>query len=244
MKINYEEKSHLFEKKSTKVLTSINIFAGVMLLLTFITMIIWCFYHEAKVVSGQSMQPTINSDYSEENNQFDIVIINKTQNISRGDIVVIDFSSYTKDELIIKRVIALGGDSVKIVWNSEAQKSDVYLKKKNEDNFSLLDEPFTQTTRRLDGNTCAKTFQDHSQTGKYESYTWRGYELNADGSITILDGFFFALGDNRENSLDSSEVGPFLREHVIGVAATIEKNGSFMNNFLKKFFHLTLNKNK
>ncbi len=243
MKIDYEEKSRLFEKKSIKFLTTLNIFVGAMLLLIFITMMIWCYYHEAKVVSGESMQPTINSDYSEIKNQFDIVIVNKTQNISRGDIVIIDFSNY-EDELIIKRVIALAGDSLKIVWNNEKKKADVYLKKSGEKEFCLLIENYTQNNEHNipPKNNCASSFTDGS-TG-HGTYIWNGCTLNDDGSITILDGYFFALGDNREKSKDSSEVGPFLRKNVIGVAETLEKNGTFMNKFLRKFFHLTLNKNK
>ena len=92
MKINYEESSRIIEKTSVKITTFLNILSGIMLLLMIITMMIWCFYHEAKVVSGQSMQPTINYDFSEENNQFDIVIVNKTHNIERKN--NLEFLSY------------------------------------------------------------------------------------------------------------------------------------------------------
>ncbi len=242
MKIDYEESARLIEKKSVKITTYLNIISGTLLLLMLITMMIWCFYHEAKVVSGESMQPTINATYSEYENKFDIVIINKTHKISRQDIAIIDFSEYNKDELIIKRVIATAGDTIKIVWNSEKQKSEVYLKKKGEENLVLLDEPYTQSIRRLDGNTCAKTFGIGSSTGQYNSYQWDGYTLNDDGSITILDGYFFALGDNRELSLDSSEVGPFRLSYVCGVVDTLEKDGSVMNKLLRSIFNFGLSK--
>ena len=242
MKINYEESSRIIEKPSVKITTFLNILSGIMLLLMIITMMIWCFYHEAKVVSGQSMQPTINYDFSEENNQFDIVIVNKTHNIERKNIVIIDFSDYNKDELIIKRVIATAGDTIKIVWNEEKQKSEVYLKEKGESELTLLYEDYTQSIKRLDGNTCAKTFSIGSSTGQYNSYEWKGYKLNEDGSITILDGYFFALGDNRELSLDSSEVGPFKTSLINGVVETIEPNGTIANKFIRKVFNLGLNK--
>ena len=240
MKIDYENTPHFMEKKSVKITTFLNLFSGIMLLIMVITMMIWCFHHDAKVVSGQSMQPTINLDFSEENDKFDIVIINKTQNIKRQDIVIIDFSDYNKDELIIKRVIAVGGDTIKIVWNTEKQKSEVYLKEKGEIELKLLDEPYTQSIKRLDGKTCAKTFSIGSTEGKYNSYVWSGYELNDDGSITIKDGYFFALGDNRELSLDGSEVGPFATEKLVGVVETIEHEGSFVNKFIRTIFNLGL----
>ena len=191
------------------------------------------------------MQPTINNDFSATKNQFDVVIINKTQNIKRKDIVIIDFSPYhVDDELIIKRVIAVAGDSIKIVWNLEKNKADVYLKQKGEQEFCLLDEPYTQNNEHNipPKNHCAQSFLEGSTSGKYNSYKWNGYVLNDDGSITIQDGYFFAMGDNREMSLDSSEVGPFRVEHVIGVTETIEHNGSFANKLIRKIFNLGLNK--
>ena len=247
--VKYEDILRLCEKKTIKRAILCQMAAAIGLLLLFLTMMMWCFYHEAKVVSGQSMQPTINNDFSVIDNHFDVVLVNKTQIIHRQDIIIIDFSEYTEDELIIKRVIATGGDSIKIVWekpeNSDIFKSVVYLKKAGEQNFVALKEDYTKTIARVDENTCAKTFNEGASSGQYKSYVWDkdGYTYNTDGSITIKDGYFFALGDNRENSLDSSEVGPFKIDKVEGIADFVFREGTWMNKLLRKLFHLQLGTN-
>ena len=245
--MNYEDNARLLEKKSTKRANFGIMLSAIGVLLLMMCFLIWCFYHEPKVVSGQSMQPTINETYSEINNQFDIVLVNKTQNIERQDIVIIDFSEYKKEsELIIKRVIAKEGDSIKIVWEKpetySMYKSVVYLKKSGESEFHRLDENYTKTEIQLGRKTCAETFHEGATTGKTSGYEWNkeGYILNEDGSITIQKGFFFALGDNRELSLDSSEVGPFQIAKVQGVAETIVPDGSFLNKLLRKMFNFSL----
>ena len=237
MRINYEEKSRLIEKKSVKIAGFFSVLSGTLLILMLITCMIWCFYHDVRKISGPSMQPTLNN-YANSYSQYDIVIVNKSQNFSRQDIVTIDFSNYTKDELIIKRVIALAGDQVKIEWNPTSQKSDVLIKKKGEKEFKLLVEDYI----KKDQGDCAKTFKDGVETGygSHDSttYKWHGYSKNDDGSITILDGYFFALGDNREPSTDSSELGPFESKRVNGIVETIEKNGTFVHKFIQKLCNL------
>ena len=140
-------------------------------------------------------------------------------------------------------MIAVAGDSIKIIWNNENKKADVYLKQKGEEEFCLLDEPYTQNNEHNipAKNNCASSFLEGS-TGISSTYKWSGFTLNDDGSITILDGYFFALGDNRELSQDSSEVGPFKTSLINGVVETIEPNGTFVNQFIRKVFNLGLNK--
>lgn len=58
-------------------------------------------------VSGVSMNPTYQNN--------DLVLSHKnTQDIQRGDIVVIDSSDFLKENLIIKRVIAVEGDTISV----------------------------------------------------------------------------------------------------------------------------------
>lgn len=58
-------------------------------------------------ISGVSMNPTYQNN--------DLVLSYKnTDNIQKGDIVVIDSSRFLKEDLIIKRVIATGGDTISV----------------------------------------------------------------------------------------------------------------------------------
>jgi len=324
MKLDYmSNEGKILEKKSqkiNKILSSFLLYAFILFVITFM---IWGFYHEAKVVSGESMQPTINSTYAKNsNNNFDIVLMNKNQNFKRQDIVIVDFSGY-KDELIIKRVIATSGDSIKIV--AENNKSVVYLKKANEDEWKKLNEDYVDNqnnntncsttfskrsengynwdknsytenndntysnTKEVNINVSEKMFKEYyvkiddeyilatSYVGNVYYYTKSGdtyalqhgitedmfkeyyiknnntyqpateyiegrpyYIKNNDGSIKINDGYFFALGDNRANSLDSSEVGPLKNTRVKGVVETLIPDGTFLNKLLRKLLHLKL----
>lgn len=58
-------------------------------------------------VSGISMNPTYQNN--------DLVLSHKnTQHIQKGDIVVVNSSHFLKEDLIIKRVIAVGGDTISV----------------------------------------------------------------------------------------------------------------------------------
>ncbi|MBR1925564.1 MAG: signal peptidase I [Clostridia bacterium] len=323
MKLDYiSNEGKILEKKSQKfnrILSSFLLYAVVLIVITFM---IWGFYHEVKVVSGESMQPTINSSYSKNNGGFDIVLMNKTKNFQKQDIVIIDFSDY-QDELIIKRVIATSGDSIKII--AENNKSVVYLKKANENEWKKLNEDYVDNQNN--NTNCAITFSRRSENG----YSWSGYTenndnsysratdaginvsekmfkqyyvktkddfqlapsyderyeyyiknndetyqktnvteemlydyyiqigntyqkateykagktyyiKNNDGSIKISEGYFFALGDNRANSKDSSEVGPLKNTKVKGIVETLVPDGTFLNKILSKLLNLKLAK--
>ena len=326
MKLDYiVNEGRILETKAQKINKVLNNFLLYALIIIVITFMIWSFYHEAKVVKGESMQPMINSTYDKNNSQnFDIVLMNKTKNFKRQDIVIVDFSGY-EDELIIKRVIATAGDSIKIVEKNG--QSVVWLKKANKDEWAPLKEDYVLD--KNNGIRCATTFMNrYSSINKwvgctenndytyslateknitvtanmfydyyikdkndednyilattydvndtyyrkngennftqvyvteamfYDYYIKEGasyikaeeyipdrpyYVKNHDGSITINDGYFFAFGDNRENSWDSSEVGPLEISRIQGVVETLIPNNSFLNNFLRKLLNLKLN---
>lgn len=87
-------------------------------------------------VIGTSMQNTLNNG--------DRVIIRKTNDVERGDIVVINVEDYDggdsfTEKYIIKRVIALGGDEV------YCEDGVVYLKKSGESDFTPLTEEYASS---------------------------------------------------------------------------------------------------
>ncbi len=212
--------------------------------------LIYLITHDAKAVSGESMQPTINSEFSEENQtQYDIVLVNKTQKISRGDIIIINASQYnllSGGDLIIKRVIAIEGDTINIGWDDAQQKLIVSLKKAGSDETEILVENYIKkdindpTKDDPEARGCSTTFENKDSTSSTGWWSSESYILNGDGSITIPEGYFFALGDNRGHSADSSELGPIPVNKIIGVVDTLVPNGSFLNNFLRVIFGIRL----
>ena len=125
-------------------------------------------------VVGSSMSPTLKDE--------EVLILNKFQyrffDVKRGDIVSLD---YEDTKYLIKRIIGLPGETVKIVNNQLYINDKIYEEEYlandlNYDDFSLAD---------------------------------LGYSK-------IPEDMYLVLGDNRENSLDSREIGLIKKEDING----------------------------
>lgn len=142
-------------------------------------------------VRGNSMVPTLNPG--------DIIFTQKLStyfdSYKRGDIVVLDGSDmvgYSGDDYLVKRIIGLPGETVKIT------DGKVYIKPADSTEFYLLQENYipagVSTTMMDDG-------------------TRKGY-----GEITLADNEYFCMGDNRPVSNDSRNLGPFTEDRIKAVA--------------------------
>lgn len=85
-------------------------------------------------VSGTSMNNTLNSG--------DVLFVNKVCEIERGDVVVVN---HPTRGMVIKRVIAMGGDEIKCEGLSSGD-GKVYIKYAGTDEFVKLDEPYLSVT--------------------------------------------------------------------------------------------------
>ena len=150
-------------------------------LLAVVMLISFCFRHS--VVSGDSMLNTLNDGDR-------LIISNLFYEPKAGDIIVFDDRSneYYTDEPIIKRIIAVSGDTVEI-------KDGVIIV-----NGEILDES-EYVFWDLDGDT----------NGSHYFPTTDDMEL-----ITVPEGEIFVLGDNRGNSKDSRTVGTIKEDSIIG----------------------------
>jgi len=111
----------------------------------------------------------------------------------------------------VKRLIAVPGDKVALiggeVYLNDQKLSRIYLNNYIDDNGEIL-----------------KRYVEFLPSG--ESYdilkTSRGTALDNFGPITVPEGMYFFLGDNRDNSNDSrAEVGLVPAENLIGKAHLI-----------------------
>lgn len=130
-------------------------------------------------INGSSMHPTVEDGES--------VFILKVGSFGRGDVVVIENKSEDgKVERLLKRIIAVEGDTVET--RSVDGKERYFV------NGEMLDEPY------VNNGACAKGRQP---------------------KVTVPDGCFYYLGDNRLVSADS--YSPFASgvkmgelDHIIG----------------------------
>ena len=109
----------------------------------------------------------------------------------RGDVVIISVKGSEfnfSGDYIIKRLIAVEGDTVKC---EDGVLSVMYA---GSDEFTVLDEPYISSqTPEFDPKTVGK------------------------GPITVGEGQIFFLGDNRNRSYDSTEIGCLSEEDIVYV---------------------------
>ena len=210
---------------------------GLFLLLIFAVVVVYTSTHYAKVVNGASMYPTLNKQATDQANEdyYDIVLVSATATPQRGNIIIVDFSEYKKEPyLLIKRLIAVGGDTLNIKWNEQNNELDILV------NGKKIIENYVSTNT----NKSIATSFEHNKT----SFVWyinqdESTKLtpNEDGSITIPKGYYFALGDNRGNSSDCLSFGPLPTSTIIGVVDTIVPYNSFLFKILHNIFGVRKN---
>jgi signal peptidase I len=124
--------------------------------------------------------------------------------IRRGDIIVFRYP-VDPAQHFVKRVIGLPGDRIRL-WHSR-----VYI------NGRVLNEPYVVFKEHFPDE-----FRDNFPRGngfnENVSVDWakRLHTLVEDGELIVPHGQYFALGDNRDQSLDSRYWGFVPRENIIG----------------------------
>ena len=138
-------------------------------------------------IVGSSMKNTLIGAETMAKSGGDYVYICKYIEPKRGDIVVI---KVIEGRSLIKRVIGLGGDTVKL------EDGALYIKGKGDDDFVLIDEPYVDDELNTDRNK------------------------NNFAETVVEEGYVFFLGDNRDNSEDSRGIyGCRPVENIEGVVA-------------------------
>lgn len=162
------------KEKILKVGKEYIVLIGTSLLMVFL---VRTFIAQPFVVNGSSMEPTFHS------NEYLIVdqLSYEIGSPSRGDVVVFRYP-LIPSRFFIKRVIALPGETIKITG------SKVEIKKINEEEFFVLDEPYIE------------------------------FEKESFVETTLADDEYFVMGDNRLASLDSRSWGPLKNSFIIGKA--------------------------
>ncbi len=146
-------------------------------------------------VVGSSMSPTLTGAEHNYEKGGDYLYADTYAAPDYGDIVVVYKPDSDKD-LLIKRVIALGGDAVYI------DRGVVYVAYQNTENFVALEEDYVLAENN-DPDLPQNTFR------------------SAENPLIVGEGQMFLLGDNRGNShaysVDSRSYGTFGYDKLIGV---------------------------
>jgi signal peptidase I len=113
--------------------------------------------------------------------------------ISRGDVIVFKFPEEPERDFI-KRVIGLPGETL------ELKQKKVYI------NGKPLDESYVHFL-----NPAASELSEQTRFDVREQY----------GPVTVPEGHYFVMGDNRDNSQDSRYWGFLRRDYIKGKALVI-----------------------
>lgn len=172
-------------------------------------------------VNGLSMYPTLN-DSSKYNSvaHYDKVVLNYIKSYYVGDIIVAKRmdSSTENVKYVIKRLIAIGGDKVKV-----EEDGSIYV------NGNLLNENYNINSKQT---TYEKFIRLKDSNIKIDDN-----ELFIDDEMVIPKGYMFYLGDNRANSYDCSNYGPVKESNIIAKVDYIIKDGeSNFSSILKQIF--------
>lgn len=193
-----------------------------------IFMISFSFCFTSSYVYGESMKPTINN-YADYEHNRDVVYIDKNASYTYGDIIVIK----KNDIEIIKRVIALPGDTIDIK-NVDGE----YVVVRND---QVLQEDYIRIVHgSADYSGMAKEyvlFQNYKESHKNDDNLFVDKEHYLQSAIRVRDGEVFVLGDNRHNSDDSSTEGSFAMSDVIGKVEIIVRAGKSSLIALLNYFY-------
>lgn len=172
----------LKQKKITAVL-----FAIVALLL--IILLIFIFVCSPAIISGESMQPTLQ--------EGQVIVVSKLhKNPNVGDIVV--YNKPTEKKKVIKRVVGVAGDTFYI---SLSQFDQSHLARASDNAIY----PLSAEQKAF----MAYTYRNNKvpEGGNYAGLLY----------FTIAEDEIFTIGDNRSNSIDGRNYGPIKLSSLIGI---------------------------
>ena len=165
-------------------------------LIIFILLITSFTYFHSKFLimptTGSSMLPNMKNTYYILARNYYL-----KNNISYGDVVIIEPSIKTRGLSLVKRVVGLSDDKVQIK-NGYLFINDKIIQQKKDGKFVYLNRRFNQSIEQLKKDVSYKILNEIENSLNDHTYP-----------ITVPRDHSFVLGDNRDASSDSRNFGPF-----------------------------------
>lgn len=147
----------------------------------------------------------------------------------RGDIIV--FNSKISAKRLVKRVVGLPGDTVSMANNVLSINGKVLQ-------YRALSEPIEQSAaasyhhQTEDILGIEHSIRVSNQSGRASSFS----------TVTVPQDSYLALGDNRDNSVDSRYIGFIPRSEIIGRSRSVAMSFDYNDHYLlrKERFFKTL----
>jgi signal peptidase I len=146
----------------------------------------------------------------------------------RGDVVT--FSSPTDGTRMIKRLVAIPGDTVEM-------RNKVLIINGEVAAYSPLTQGFPDIASDAPWQVVQRT---ESLAGSERPVQWLDHAPARDnfGPITLAPATYWMLGDNRDNSADSRYIGAVPREKLIGKAVRVLVSADILTNWLPRWERL------
>ncbi len=232
----------LLGKKKSKA-TYIVMYAVIAVLVVFI---LFYYFFGCAVVSGQSMENTL--DQSQR-----CLLLKRGFSVERGDIVTIEHPKpEKKGDMLIKRIIGLGGDKILFVRSIGNMYVDMYICKNGENRFKLKTENYLKEQKMTYGGSDSKfSFDVNGETIPTATYKPReeiesidvndkniSYEhkIFLESAVSVKKGYVYYMGDNRNHSSDSRYYGACSENKITGKVISISEPGSVLEGFLNFMF--------
>lgn len=141
---------------------------------------------------------------------------------ARGDIVI--FDSAAADKRLVKRVIGLPGDRVELRNNQLIinNKRATYSRARTVHDALQVTESLGETRHRIQIDVFSPS------------------PMSSFGPVSIPEGFYFVMGDNRDHSADSRFYGLIPRNEIVGKANKVIVSLDYDHYYLPRHDRLLL----
>lgn len=150
---------------------------------------------------------------------FTHISLFKRSDPMRGDIII--FDSEKSGKRLVKRVVGVAGDLVEMNGNTFKINGQMLA-------YQRLYGSETDFVENLSGIKHAIKINE------------QGSYLSNFSPVTVPDGHYFVLGDNRDNSADSRVIGFVPRDEIIGRSRNVVLSLNYENYYIPRhdrFFH-------